>query len=62
MKNVETSVSGDTLIVRINLKAPRTASQSGKSDVIASTEGNVSVPGFPEIKLGLNCYTKAAGK
>ncbi len=57
MKNVDFSVSGDTLVIKVNLKAPRTASASGKSEVIASTEGNVSIPGHPEIKLGLNCYT-----
>lgn len=57
MKNVDLSVSGDTLVIKVSLKAPRTASASGKSEVIASTEGNVSIPGFPDIKLGLNCYT-----
>lgn len=61
MKNVDLSVSGDTLVIKVNLKAPTTTSASGKSEVIASTEGNVSIPGHPEIKLGLNCY-KAKGK
>lgn len=56
MRNVETSVSGDTLIIKINLKAEAKPSASGKSLVIGSTEGNVSVPGHPEIKLGVNCY------
>jgi hypothetical protein len=29
-----------------------------KSTIIASTEGNVSVPGKEEVKIGLNVYTK----
>jgi flagellar basal body L-ring protein FlgH len=57
MRNVETSVTGDILTIKINLKATPKASASGKSNVIGSTEGNVSVPGFPEVKLGVNCYT-----
>lgn len=60
MKNVDLSVSGDTLHIKINLKAQTTPSSSGKSEVIASTEGNISVPGFPEVKLGLNCYKAKA--
>lgn len=56
MRNVETSVTGDTLVIKINLKAQPKESASGKSLVIGSTEGNVMVPGFPEIKLGVNCY------
>lgn len=57
MKNVDLSVSGDTLVIKINLKAPGSPSASGKSLVLGSTEGNVSIPGHPEIKLGVNCYT-----
>lgn len=57
MKNVNATVNGSTLTITIDLKAPTTVSGSGKSEVIASTEGNVSVPGFEHIKLGLNCYT-----
>jgi hypothetical protein len=56
MKNVELVVSGDVLHIKINLKAPTAESKSGKSLVIGTTEGNVSVPGHPEIKLGINCY------
>lgn len=59
MKNVEATVKGRTLTITVDLDAPRSLSASGKSHVISSTEGNVSVPGFPEIKLGLNVYTAA---
>lgn len=58
MKNVETSLSGDILTIRINTKSFQGPSKSGKTMVVASTEGNVSVPGLPPgLKLGVNCYT-----
>lgn len=59
MRNIEAVVKGDILTVTVNLKAPRWTSTSGKSHNIASTEGNVSVPGHPDIKMGLNFYTAA---
>lgn len=55
-QNVQTSVSGDTLIIKIDLKAARVPSSTGKSDSLASTKGNIDVPGVPGLKLGLNCY------
>lgn len=58
MKNCEMSVSGDQLTIKINLKERLGKSASGKSTIVATTEGNVSVPGFEDIKLGVNCYTK----
>ena len=60
MRNVETKVEGTKLIITVDLAAPGEVSSSGKSLVIGSTEGNVSVPGKPEIKIGLNVYTKKA--
>jgi hypothetical protein len=33
-------------------------SSSGKTIIIASTEGNQSIPEHEEIKIGLNVYTK----
>jgi hypothetical protein len=33
-------------------------SSSGKTIIIASTEGNVSVPSREEVKVGLNVYKK----
>jgi hypothetical protein len=60
MRNVETKVEGTKLIITVDLAQPGEVSSSGKSLVIGSTEGNVSVPGKPEIKIGLNVYTKKA--
>ena len=59
MTNITTEVKGDILTITIDLSKNFGISKSGKSKVIASTEGNVSVAGKEHIKLGINCYTKA---
>ena len=56
MKNVAMNVSGNTLTITINLAEAGTMSKSGKSIVLASTEGNVSAPGGNDVKVGLNVY------
>jgi len=58
MKNIEMSVAGNLLTIKVNLSKTFGKSGSGKSTIIASTEGNVSVPGKEEIKIGLNVYAK----
>jgi hypothetical protein len=55
-KNVELSAEGNTLIIKVDLSKDFGASKSGKTVVIASTEGNISVPGMPNAKIGLNVY------
>ena len=56
MKNVQMTFDEDDLVIRINLKNAGDISKSGKSIVIATTEGNQSVPGTDDIKIGLNVY------
>ncbi len=58
MKNIEMNVAGDVLTIKVDLSKTFGKSSSGKSTIIASTEGNVSVPGKEEVKIGLNVYTK----
>lgn len=57
-QNVEIEVRGDILTIRIDISKRLGRSGSGKSTIVATTSGNVSVPGHEEIKLGVNCYTK----
>lgn len=57
MKNVELSVEGNMLTIKVDLTKEFGPSSSGKNVIIASTEGNVSVPGREE-KIGLNIYRK----
>jgi len=58
MKNMEMTLDGDVLTIKVDLSKTFGKSSSGKSTIIASTEGNVSVPGRDEVKIGLNIYTK----
>ena len=58
MKNIEMTTEGDILTIKVNLSQRFGQSSSGKSTIIASSEGNQSIPGKEEIKIGLNIYTK----
>ena len=55
MKNVEMTVEGNILTIKVDLTKEFGPSSSKKSIIIASTEGNVSVPNREE-KVGLNVY------
>lgn len=55
MQNVKLDVQGKLLVITIDMTAGGEKSKSGKSTVIASTKGNVTVPGT-DLKLGLNFY------
>jgi len=57
-KNCDFKVEGTKLTITVDLSKDFGPSSSGKSIVIASTEGNISIPGKEEIKIGLNIYTK----
>jgi hypothetical protein len=57
MKNVEMSVEGNILTIKVDLSKEFGPSASGKTIIIASTEGNVSIPDREE-KVGLNVYHK----
>lgn len=58
MKNGEMKVEGDRLVITVDLSKEFGESKSGKSITIASTDGNVSVPGREEVKIGVNVYRK----
>ena len=60
MKNIKAKVQGDELILTIDLSKNFGLSGSGKSIIIASTEGNVAVPGREEVKIGVNVYRPQA--
>ncbi len=56
MKNVEMKVDGKKLIITVDLTKEFGKSSSGKTTIVATTAGNVAVPGHDDIKIGLNCY------
>jgi hypothetical protein len=58
MKNVEMKVEGNILTIQVDLKKEFGPSASGKTIIIASTEGNIPIPGNDEVKIGLNIYRK----
>ncbi len=58
MKNVEMKLEGDTLIIKVDVSKEFGPSASGKTIIIATTEGNVAIPGAEEKKIGLNVYKK----
>ena len=59
MKNCEMTLNGDILTITVDVSKDFGKSSSGKSIIIATTEGNVSIPDKEEIKIGLNVYKKA---
>jgi hypothetical protein len=58
MKNAEMKVEGNILTITVDLSKEFGPSSSGKTIIIASTEGNVSVPGAEDKKVGLNVYRR----
>jgi hypothetical protein len=57
-KNVDLKVEGTILTIKVDLSKDFGPSSSGKTNIIASTEGNISIPGREEVKIGLNIYKK----
>lgn len=57
MKNVEFTIDGNILTIKVDLSQEFGLSSSGKSQIIATTEGNFALPGREE-KVGLNVYRK----
>jgi hypothetical protein len=58
MKNVEMNLEGNILTIKVDLSKEFGPSASGKTIIIATTEGNVAIPGVEEKKIGLNIYKK----
>jgi len=58
MKNVDMSIEGNILTIKVDLTKDFGPSSSGKTIIIASSEGNQSVPGKEAVKIGLNVYKK----
>lgn len=58
MKNCEMTLNGNILTITVDISKEFGKSSSGKSIIISSTEGNVSIPEKEDIKIGLNIYRK----
>ena len=57
MKNVEMKVEGNILTIKVDLSKEYGPSASGKTTIVATTEGNITVSERDE-KVGLNVYKK----
>jgi hypothetical protein len=55
MRNIKMEVKGTILTLTIDLSQTFGRSKSGKTTIIASTDGNVNVQGS-DAKLGVNVY------
>jgi hypothetical protein len=44
--------------IKVDISKEFGPSTSGKTTIIASTEGNKAVPGKEDVKIGLNLYKK----
>ena len=52
------SIEGNILTIKVDLSKDFGPSASGKTIIIASSEGNQPVPGKEAVKIGLNVYKK----
>jgi hypothetical protein len=58
VKNCEMKLEGTILTITVDISKDFGKSSSGKSIIIGSTEGNVSIPEKEDVKIGLNVYRK----
>jgi hypothetical protein len=58
MKNVEMFVENNILTIKVDLTKEFGPSASGKTMIIATTEGNISIPESEDKKIGVNVYRK----
>jgi len=58
MKNVDLKLEGNILTIKVDISKEFGPSTSGKTTIIASTEGNKAVHGKEDVKIGVNVYKK----
>lgn len=58
MDNVDLQIVNGQLVLKVDLSKDFGKSASGKTTVIASSRGNVEIPGQPGVFIGLNIYRK----
>lgn len=58
MKNVNMKIEGTRLVITVDLTKEFGPSSSGKTIIIATTEGNQPVPEKEGVRVGLNVYRK----
>lgn len=58
MKNVQTKIQGNKLLISIDLSKDQGPSGSGKTIIIGTTSGNKTIESekHGDVVLGVNCY------
>ena len=56
MDNIQIEVKDNKAIITIDLSKDFGPSKSGKTIVVATTRGNVPIPGAENSRIGINCY------
>lgn len=56
--NINCEIKDGIATLTIDLTKRLGPSKSGKTILVASTNGNIGIPENEAIKLGINCYTK----
>jgi hypothetical protein len=51
-------LDGNILTITVDISKEFGKSSSGKNIIVASTEGNVSMPEKKDVKIGLNVYRR----
>jgi hypothetical protein len=59
MKNVQTKLTGEILTITVDLSKTFGSSKSGKSIIIATSEGIQQIEGKPNVSIGLNVFKKS---
>jgi hypothetical protein len=57
MQNAKFTVNGSKLVIEVDLSADLGPSATGKSRMVASTHGNVVIPGT-DVTIGVNAYRR----
>lgn len=55
-KNIDIVIEGDIVTIKIDLRKGSGLSSTGKSELIATTSGNLPIPGRVDYILGINCF------
>jgi len=56
MDNIQIEVKDTQAVITMDLSKEFSPSKSGKTIAVATTRGNVPIPGAENIRVGINCY------
>lgn len=58
LKNVKMTLDGNILTIQVDVTKDYGPSSSGKTNIVATTEGGQSVEGLEDVKVNLTVYKK----